>query len=187
LKIEKENQNNFFQSKMITNRSACLGRFILRTHLNLAATAARPVQTPYQFHTRRVHGSSGILSLAKSDAPKKSALSSELNDILSKKEAISEGGSSSERTGEGPGEDEEKPKGRLANAFSREHGWKVTLALFGGIFTGGALYTLFAWGAPRMDENNKPVCSNLTRLIYFSLCCYFFLVLRLKMSSLSVS
>ncbi len=140
---------------MIVNRSASIGRLILKTHSNLVAI--KQLQTYNIFHSRLVHISPRFLSLEKSDQSKKSVLSNELNDILSKQQASKEPESSSENTEQKRTESEEQPKGRIANAFSREHGWKVTLALFGGIFTGGALYTLFAWGAPQMNENNLPV------------------------------
>lgn len=99
-----------------------------------------------------MHTSSNLCNTDGQKDQSKPQFSSELQEIISKKEA-KEANPSNE---EDPKSEDEK-KGRLANAFSREHGWKVTLALFGGIFTGGAIYALFAWGAPNMDENNKPI------------------------------
>lgn len=82
-----------------------------------------------------------------------SILSDDLKNILEKK--VEEKSNETEEQPKPNSEDEKKS--RFAKAFSREHGWKVTLALFGGIFVGGVFYTLFSWGAPNMDENNNPI------------------------------
>jgi len=88
--------------------------------------------------------------------------SSDLKDILSKKVSSEEN-----QDQENKGQEEEKP-GRFAVLFSREHGWKITLAMFGGIFAGCGLYTLFIWGAPKLDENNLEVKDEFTNLPIYS-------------------
>lgn len=155
---------------MIT-KTACFSRFSLmnrsvllspstRTHvasncMNILSIKNQPHSIKsYKFYSKnQLHTSTAYYQINQK-GPKKSILGDELNEILSKKES-QESDSSSEDTKKS--NEETEAKSGLAKAFSQEHGWKVALGFFGGIFIGGGLYTLFSWGAPKLDENNNPI------------------------------
>jgi len=153
-------------------KSACLSRVFLlsRPSVLYSPTVSKRFETKIDCsnglisHTKinsysykNIHSSRVYLqnvSTEKKEGQTKPAFSPELQEILGSKKEANEKSSNSE--GEQT-ETENEKKGKLATAFSREHGWKISLALFGGIFVGGAMYTLFSWGAPNLDENNKPI------------------------------
>jgi hypothetical protein len=97
-------------------------------------------------------------------------VSDELKNIMSKKFMTDEEQpvKNQEKTGnsgDGSGEKEEPPKGKLALLFSKEHAWKVTLTFFVALFGGSFVYILVDWGSPRLDENNQIVSNKLTFLV----------------------
>lgn len=133
----------------------------------------------------QVLNSSRFFSSKSTTDEKKPTFSPELQGILNvgkKTESAEAGSESTNASGKKADEGAEEKKGRLATAFSREHGWKVSLALFGGIFAGAGMYTLFAWGAPKMDENNKiikdeysdlPIMTQYPKRAYNAVCNYY--------------
>ena len=137
------------------------GKAHLKTH-----AAAQSLATKYsilisnagkQLNAAKLHTNA---FLSQSATPGKSVLSDDLQSIMKKKIEAEDASASSEE----PNAGDNAKKGQFATLFSREHGWKVTLAFFGALMGGGAFYTLFAWGGPNLDENNKPV---------ENLCCFF--------------
>lgn len=126
---------------------------ILKTKTDLIYDSSKSIEN-------QIHKSCCYFQDQTNKTPQKPAFSPELQEILNssqKKQQASESSSEEQPSDnkEDPKEEEEK-KG-IAKAFSREHGWKTSLALFGGIFVGASIYTLFSWGAPNLDENGKPV------------------------------
>lgn len=139
---------------MIT-KSANLSRLLLSrpsTILNSSAyllnRSSIYIATTKQFNislTRHIHNNTCLKQKITGSEP-----SGDLKDILSKKISTEENQDQNKQS------QEEKP-GRFAVLFSGEHGWKIALSLIGGTFVGCGLYTLFIWGAPKLDENNFEV------------------------------
>lgn len=137
---------------------------ILKTKTNLIDVSGKALAN--QMHTSCCYFQSDPTS----KSPQKPAFSPELQEILNssqKKQQPSEAGSG-EHSSDNKEEPKEEEKKGIARAFSREHGWKTSLALFSGIFVGASIYTLFSWGAPSLDENGKPIKDEYSALPAYS-------------------
>jgi hypothetical protein len=77
---------------------------------------------------------------------------------VTEKEAA-ESQQSKNRNESGP-KDQEENKGRFAKMFSREHGWKISLAFIVLMSGGMVFYFLTTFGPPKLDESNQPVNFN---------------------------
>lgn len=125
---------------------------ILKTKTDLIYDSGKSIEN-------QIHTSCCYFQDLTNKTPQKPAFSPELQEILnsSQKKQHATESSSEEQSSDNKEDPKEEEKKGIAKAFSREHGWKTSLALFGGIFVGASIYTLFSWGAPNLDENGKPV------------------------------
>ncbi len=141
-----------------SSRTLSTNSLVLKTKTDLIFLTSKPTELN-KLASNQIHSSGCTFQNNPTDKNpiQKPVFSPELQEILnsSQKKQASEAGNE-DQASDSKDEPKEEKKG-LAKAFSREHGWKTSLALFGGIFVGASVYTLFSWGAPNLDENGQPV------------------------------
>ena len=151
-----------YLNRLVLQRAKCIllnsaptllgGKAHLNTHAYAQSLATKYSVFNKQLNATKMHTNA---FLSQSATPSKTVLSDDLQSIMKKKIEAEDVTASTGSPSEDPNSGDNAKKGKFATMFSREHGWKVTLAFFGALMGGGAFYTLFAWGGPKLDENNS--------------------------------
>lgn len=97
----------------------------------------------------------------------KNDLSSDLQNIMSKRVATNQDAEIKSEQTTGSNEESQEPKGKLASMFSKEHAWKFSLGMFTFMFVGSFVYILVNWGAPDVDDYQQPIRDQYSDCMFF--------------------
>lgn len=157
--LQNKSSSNLFQFNLYKTNFNLLGSNSFHTNSTLKQQSPNDSNTTKKGSILDTPVSSPNSSILTDDLVKKYAGSVQ-EDKAQETSSNKQEAKSEEKANDGPKENQ----GRFAKMFSREHGWKVSLA-FITLLTGGmGFYFLATFGPEKLDENNNPIKDEFSEL-----------------------